>query len=170
MHHGQTRLRTPLERALHYKILRRDEILATAAALEHAFSVLYPVNAYHPPYLGTAIGRYPEDNYDGYASGSAGNPWFLATTAFAELYYHVVRHWSLSGKVTVNKINAPFFDQWPVGTVFHAGTTEFDALLKEMTMAGNRFMATVQYHQMPNGSLSLNNIVDARVTKLAHAI
>lgn len=76
MHHGQTRLRTPLERALHYKILRRDEILATAAALEHAFSVLYPVNAYHPPYLGTAIGRYPEDSYDGYATDQQAIPGF----------------------------------------------------------------------------------------------
>lgn len=34
--------------------------------------------------LGVAIGRYPEDRYDGYTTGGKGNPWFLATIALAE--------------------------------------------------------------------------------------
>ena len=64
-----------------------DRVLATAAALESAFETLYPINGQSN--LGTAIGRYPEDRYDGYTTSSKGNPWVLATAAFAEFYYKV---------------------------------------------------------------------------------
>lgn len=36
--------------------------------------------------LGVAIGRYPEDRYDGYHTGKVGNPWFLSTLALGEFY------------------------------------------------------------------------------------
>ncbi len=62
-----------------------DRVLATARALELAFESLYPINGQSN--LGTAIGRYPEDRYDGYTTSSQGNPWVLATAAFAEFYY-----------------------------------------------------------------------------------
>ncbi len=36
-----------------------------------------------------AIGRYPEDRYDGYKNSGRGNPWFLTTLAFGEYYCQV---------------------------------------------------------------------------------
>lgn len=58
-------------------------ILASAQKLEERFQDLYAVNRNSS--LATAIGRYPEDVYDGHGF-SGGNPWFLATNAYAELY------------------------------------------------------------------------------------
>jgi glucoamylase len=63
-------------------------IRASAEALEQAFLALYPINAEHRAgqargAVAPAIGRYPEDVYDGNGF-SVGHPWFLATHAFAE--------------------------------------------------------------------------------------
>jgi glucoamylase len=56
-------------------------VIATANKLEDSFIQHYPINAKSE--LGTAIGRYPEDVYNGSGSGE-GNPWFLTTVAYAE--------------------------------------------------------------------------------------
>ncbi len=58
-------------------------IHATALELERVFQGLYPINQQLK--TGIAIGRYPEDVYDGFGF-SGGNPWFLTTHAFAEYY------------------------------------------------------------------------------------
>jgi glucoamylase len=39
--------------------------------------------------MGTPIGRYPEDTYDGVGTNSLGNPWYLTTAALGE--YHFLR-------------------------------------------------------------------------------
>jgi glucoamylase len=57
-------------------------VVATANRLEERFINLYPINANTD--LGVAIGRYPEDVYNGSGTGES-NPWFLATAAYAEL-------------------------------------------------------------------------------------
>ncbi|KAJ3295263.1 Glucoamylase, intracellular sporulation-specific [Rhizoclosmatium sp. JEL0117] len=49
--------------------------------------------------IGPGIGRYTEDTYDGYRTDSLGNPWFLATNAFAELSFAVVHKWCLSRSI-----------------------------------------------------------------------
>lgn len=49
------------------------------------FQELYAVNKAFPE-LGVAIGRYPEDRYDGYKTTGVGNPWFLTTLALGEYY------------------------------------------------------------------------------------
>lgn len=53
--------------------------------LTTTFKNIYNVNKEYP-HLGVALGRYPEDRYDGYHTGGQGNPWFLATIALAEYY------------------------------------------------------------------------------------
>src|SRR5690606_7361900 len=53
--------------------------------LRKTFSEIYPINQAYPD-LGVAIGRYPEDKYDGYGTNGEGNPWFLATLALGEYY------------------------------------------------------------------------------------
>lgn len=59
-------------------------VLSSAKKLEDSFNALYPIN-WNYKIMGTAIGRYPEDVYDGIGFGK-GNPWFLTTAAFAELH------------------------------------------------------------------------------------
>ncbi|KAJ1799168.1 hypothetical protein LPJ59_002016 [Coemansia sp. RSA 2399] len=71
------------------------EMMATVAALVRRFEPLYSVNrvlatdingAVVP--IGAAIGRYPEDVYDGVGS-SRGNPWSLVTSTIAEYHYRL---------------------------------------------------------------------------------
>jgi glucoamylase len=68
------------------------ELHATVLSLMRAFQKNYPINQVtHNPArekLGVAIGRYPEDIYDG-AGFSGGNPWFLATLGLAEYFCRI---------------------------------------------------------------------------------
>lgn len=50
-----------------------------------SFNSMYAVNKQYPE-LGVAVGRYPEDRYDGYQTSGVGNPWFLSTLALGEYY------------------------------------------------------------------------------------
>jgi glucoamylase len=67
------------------------KIMATALKLEQTFSAIYPIAQFHAnaqgEALGVPIGRYPEDTYSGAEQRTEGNPWFLLTNAFAELYF-----------------------------------------------------------------------------------
>lgn len=73
-------------------------VVATLRALIAEFLVRYPVNQNPVPALGPALGRYPEDIYDG-AGFSGGNPWFLSTLAAAELYCDLARSGRYTRKV-----------------------------------------------------------------------
>ena len=53
-------------------------------ALTSSFQMAYKLN--HNKGTAIAIGRYPEDRYDGYGTNGTGNPWFLATLAVSEYY------------------------------------------------------------------------------------
>ncbi|KAI8889298.1 glycoside hydrolase family 15 protein [Backusella circina FSU 941] len=135
-----------------------DKILATAARLESEFAHLFPINLKNNNNnnmdLGTAIGRYPEDIYDGYRT-SIGNPWFLTTAGYAELYYLAAHEFQKNG-VTINKINRAFFAK--VGNdklgEYKVGSAELERVVQKTRQAGDRFLKTIQYHQNQNGSMS----------------
>jgi len=57
-------------------------------SLIRSFQLLYPINRVDGV-PGVAIGRYPEDRYNGYATDQLGNPWVLATAGVAELFYRM---------------------------------------------------------------------------------
>lgn len=62
-----------------------SRVKATIEKLEAAFNHIYPIN--HKGLPGVAVGRYPEDRYDGVQTGAEGSPWVLITAAYAEYYY-----------------------------------------------------------------------------------
>lgn len=68
-----------------------SRVLKTAKVLESVFREIYQINQVtkNPAgeTLAPGIGRYPEDRYDGITTDKLGNPWFLTTQAFAELYF-----------------------------------------------------------------------------------
>ncbi|ORY97458.1 glucoamylase A precursor [Syncephalastrum racemosum] len=134
-----------------------DEVLATAVAIENKFSSLYGVNANKASYLGTAIGRYPEDTYNGYGNGQ-GNPWFIATAAYAELYYRAILEWQTKSSIVVNSKNLGFFSKFDssaaVGTTYTPGTTAYSNMVQNVALAADRFLSTVQLHAATNGSMS----------------
>ncbi|ORX44578.1 glucoamylase [Hesseltinella vesiculosa] len=134
-----------------------DKILATSVVLENAMKSEYPLNSNLPNWLATAIGRYPGDVYDGVGT-SAGNPWFICTNAFAELYYRAIKEWNDAGSVTVTDISKTFFAQFDSkaasGTVYTAGTDAYNSLVNNIANRADEFLSTVRYHQNSNGSIS----------------
>ncbi|KAJ1938405.1 hypothetical protein EC988_007604, partial [Linderina pennispora] len=71
------------------------QMMATVSRLVEAFGSLYPINSVVSTDIsgisvpiGVAIGRYPEDVYNGDGT-SMGNPWSLATSAMAEYHYRL---------------------------------------------------------------------------------
>ncbi|CAO3645630.1 unnamed protein product [Cunninghamella echinulata] len=134
-----------------------DKMLATAVKIENSFTDLYAINQKKESYLGTAIGRYPEDVYDGNGT-SKGNPWFICTNAFAELYYRAIKEWTDSGSVKVTSISLPFFkkfdDSASDGTTYTAGSDQFNTLVDKIALAADQFLSTVKTYQHQNGSMS----------------
>ena len=135
-----------------------DRVLATAYALEMAFRNTYRINQI-PEFqnLGTAIGRYPEDWYDGYNAKQGvtlGNPWFLATNAYAELYYRANRQFRAQGSIHISALNKVFFEHltalkgttFNVGDVYYSGDAKFTAIVNALVTDGDRFLACVKFH------------------------
>jgi len=72
-----------------YMELKNEKVLATAKVLVNTFKNLYSINEDSDSNLAPALGRYPEDTYDGYRTDGEGNPWFLITAAFADYAYRI---------------------------------------------------------------------------------
>ncbi|KAI8876733.1 glycoside hydrolase family 15 protein [Backusella circina FSU 941] len=134
-----------------------DKMLATAVAIESQFSSLYSINTNKASYLGNAIGRYPEDTYNGNGN-SQGNPWFLCTNAFGELFYRAISEWNAAGSVTVNSVNLAFFKKYDSstssGTTYTVGTSAYNNLVQNVALAADAYFSTVKYHALTNGSMS----------------
>ncbi|KAI7891415.1 Six-hairpin glycosidase-like protein [Mucor mucedo] len=116
-----------------------DKILATAVVIESKFSSLYDINVNAPSYLlGTAIGRYPEDTYNGNGNGH--------------------KEWTLAGQVKVSSITLPFFKKFDTatveGTVYKVGTAAFNAMTQNVALGANKFLSTVKNYALTNGSMS----------------
>lgn len=123
-------------------------------ALEDSFTPLYPINSQQSNEFGTCIGRYPEDIYDGYDT-SVGNPWFLATAAYTELYYLAIKEWKKLG-VSVNGINRRFFQRiMHVDDGYYAPESPtLKEIVRKTQQAADRYLKTIQLHQAQNGSMS----------------
>ncbi len=142
-----------------------DLILATAHRLRESFERGYAINQkslHQGARLGTAIGRYPEDRYNGYTTESEGNPWVLGTAAFAELYFEAAREWDRVGVVEVTALNLPFLrslgsarqDELRVGDLIKKGDHRFAELLQRIRRSGDEFLRRIQYHSNPDLSLA----------------
>ena len=65
--------------------LQHPNVKKYIRSLTGIFKELFSINTVYSD-LGIAIGRYPEDKYDGQDSNSSGNPWILSTLALGEYY------------------------------------------------------------------------------------
>ncbi|KAJ1977309.1 hypothetical protein H4R35_002356 [Dimargaris xerosporica] len=132
--------------------LHSDRMLATAYALITRFKALYAVNRNHPA-LAPAIGRYPEDQYDGY-DRAGGNPWVLATACMAEVHYRVAQTWLDQGALPVTTLNWPFLKRASpaaariseVPTTVSNDHPLFERILKDLKAAGDQFLQRIQFH------------------------
>lgn len=65
-------------------------VISTLSALVNDMKYRYPINLEGGKFtVGLALGRYPEDRYDGYGI-SEGNPWFISTATASEVLFKLV--------------------------------------------------------------------------------
>lgn len=83
-------------------------ILTTLSSLISDMKFRYPIN-FQDNFLGVALGRYPEDIYDGYHQ-TEGNPWFISTSTASELIYKLIKDLKTNKKdIIINNSNIDFF-------------------------------------------------------------
>jgi len=151
-----------------------DEMLVSLLALTQDQRNRFPLNRQSPqapaspqtsPFHGTALGRYPEDIYDGYGTSRAGgNPWFLCTSSAASILYHTASHLSTSSNLTITPTSLPFYTALfassspsllPVPTGSFGPTHPlFHAAIHHLTTAGDQFLAVVNAHVDADGAMS----------------
>jgi glucoamylase len=160
-----------------------DSILGTAERIRQAFAngldegspnggnqsyPAYGINGttrdFENGVLGTAIGRYPEDNYDGYEANNegsnTGNPWFLATEAYAELCYRAATEWSTAQRIPITALNLSFLtgigasNGLRVGDVLTPQDSRFRGVLGGLVAGGDSYLRRVRFHMDGTGSLS----------------
>ena len=133
-------------------------VMHTALLIEGSFAQLYAINSKSAPGpLAPAIGRYPEDRYDG-VGASEGNPWFLTTLAMAEYYYTVAEELGAAHEVRITALNKPFLaavglDSLVEGETIAEADPRFPRLVAGLIAKGDRFMRRVFAHLPQDGTL-----------------
>ncbi len=126
-----------------------EKVLGTVRAIEGVFREIYPVNKRGN--RGVAIGRYPEDRYDGVTLNflfEGGNPWFLTTLAFGEFYYRLAKEVEDKGIQVMNDGNRWFFEDLGYPKVH-----DLKGLVAAIRGRGDDFVAAVRFH-MHDGHMS----------------
>ena len=77
--------------------------MANHKVVTDSFRSIYTINSGIAEGTAVAVGRYPEDSYQG------GNPWYLNTLAAAEQLYDALYTWNKQGYITVTSTSLAFF-------------------------------------------------------------
>lgn len=136
-----------------------SHILNTITAMVSDMSQRYPINHRKnswPDNVGTALGRYPEDVYDGVGT-SHGNPWFIATLSASEvLYKWICKYTRTRADIVINDLNIAFFkphdaqlSNEPLGKkkiVIPYKSERYQRLLISIFKYADSFVASVKVH------------------------
>lgn len=142
-----------------------EQVLSSALRIATSFISVYPVNnittdsAGRP--LGIAIGRYPEDAYNGTGTqAGGGNPWYLTTAALAEFMYRVSKEYSSAEQIVVSSVSKPFFDFFApsaklvTGQTYIQSTKQFRQAINGINGWGDAFVRTIKQYMPASGALS----------------
>ncbi|PLW52667.1 hypothetical protein PCANC_06284 [Puccinia coronata f. sp. avenae] len=155
-----------------------DRVLATLDRLVEVFEQLYPIN--HPKGgVGIAIGRYPEDEYDGVKSSSIGHPWLLCTHAVAETTYLAINEFRKAVSIPVTPFNLPFFSRFLPDLrskssdrgldSIDRGTEEFTLLLRRMSNWADRFLIDVTFKYFDRREGRMSEQIDRKTGRMRGA-
>jgi glucoamylase len=132
-----------------------DRILATANRLQKKCSTMCGINT-HPEFrdLGTAMFRYPEDHWDGYGRNAKANPWFIATSAMAELNYKAAKALLKIKHIDINQRNLEFFSSLKklqglnlnINQRIEVSNPLFYQIINALIAEGDRYIARVERH------------------------
>lgn len=141
-----------------------ERILATAHKLKEVFRSAYPINLIQQDgekqSLGTAVGRYPGDKYDGHGF-SGGNAWFLLVHAFAEFNYRLARTLRDNGYVVITQLNSKFFNDLPgiksfvkPGDKIESNDPRFLNIIAGLKESGDEYLRRSLFHAGFDGSMN----------------
>lgn len=137
-----------------------SHILNAITAMVGDMKRRYPLNREYGKWrgnFGAALGRYPEDVYDG-AGTSIGNPWFIATLSASEVLYKWIYKFTIRhADVVIDKLNIAFFkphdpelrEEAPdsdVRIVIPYNSVRYKQLLESIHKYADTFIAVVQNH------------------------
>ncbi len=137
----------------------QDGVLATLGTLEQVFQAIYAINDPSRGIGGVAIGRYPEDRYDGYRTDALGNPWPSITLAFALFYYKLARRYRKLGRIAVTAGTMRLLQRISPascrpGGVVVPGDPAFDGMTLAVQQRGDAFLQRVRSLIGPEGSMA----------------
>ncbi len=137
----------------------QEHVLATVAALERVFVAIYPINDPSLGIAGTAMGRYPEDHYDGVRTDALGGPWPSLTIGFAAYYHKLVERYRAARVLVVTAAGAPFFRQLAgpalrPGDVLAAGDPAFGEAVAAIGRRGDDFLLRLRHHLGAGGAMA----------------
>ncbi|KAL6890076.1 glycoside hydrolase family 15 protein [Trichoderma evansii] len=128
-----------------------DRALANHKVVVDSFRSIYSINSGIPEGTAAAVGRYPEDSYQG------GNPWYLNTLAAAELLYDALYQWNRIGSITVTSTSLAFFKDMDssitIGT-YSSSSSTYTTLYNAISAYADGFVNNVATYASSNGSLS----------------
>ncbi len=129
-----------------------DRIVSTVAKIEEAFQNLYPINQKGFPAV--AIGRYPEDKYDGYSTSGEGNPWILITSGFAEYYYRLAKILKSQDSVSINSVNEDFYSKLIGNPVRSGAQIDSGKVANQLIQKADSFLKRVRTHSDGRGGMA----------------
>jgi glucoamylase len=128
-----------------------DRALANHKVVTDSFRSIYTINSGIAEGTAVAVGRYPEDSYQG------GNPWYLNTLAAAEQLYDALYTWNKQGYITVTSTSLAFFEDFSssitAGT-YASSTSTYTTLYNAVKTYADGYVNIVATYAQSNGSLS----------------
>ncbi|GJQ13075.1 hypothetical protein GpartN1_g4866.t1 [Galdieria partita] len=120
-------------------------VMNTANLLRLIYKDLFPVNRRRSQDEGVLFGRFPNDNYDGIATGNGvkGNPWFLCTLGMARYYFELAKRFSEYTTLTIHS-------KWMLPLLDHLGSSHSHSMPPVVGEALNHFQVgeTLQKAQL----------------------
>lgn len=133
-----------------------ERALATLDRLVEVFGRIYKINGDRKIVDGVAVGRYPEDSYDGVGT-SVGHPWFLACHGVAEALYLTADHFASRDEFVVTKFNVHLLRRFAPtvkeGTVSR-GEPDFEKVLRGLRKMGDGFLKVGKEYADADGKMS----------------
>lgn len=133
-------------------------ILNTILNMVKDMKYRYPVNHGNiraQQNIGAGLGRYPEDDYDGYGT-SEGNPWFISTASAAEVVLRTIyKTLSKKADLVISSTNKDFFslfgedlfaDEISDEIVLSHGSARYKVIMSGMFTYADSFLKVIKNH------------------------
>ncbi len=129
-----------------------DRFQATFSKSLAVFEQIYTINKQGLP--AAAIGRYPEDQYDGVHTGKRGNPWVLITFGYGEVLFKMAAALESEGVARVTDLSREFFKRFGVTTKGDLKDAALTNLVDKMRVSAMAYLERARYHAKSGGHYS----------------